>query len=157
MNFLASFLLPSSMSLSDILLKFSIGGKIERLGTFRYLQGNGAGVSAYGQSLFSFFPSSALRFFVHSYTDRKNDLILIMTPEKKDKTLELSKRWSPDSTPARKGSHFFLVEMFIRYRTITFLTKISVCNVNHSTFYFTLIIIVIKTAEIYLTAYVVNL
>ena len=33
--------------------------------------------------------------------DRKNDLILIMTPEKQDKTLELSKHWSVDSTPAR--------------------------------------------------------
>ena len=32
---------------------------------------------------------------------RKNDLILIMTPEKQDKTLELSKHWSVDSTPAR--------------------------------------------------------
>ena len=32
---------------------------------------------------------------------RKNDLILIMTPEKQDKTLELSKLWSVDSTPAR--------------------------------------------------------
>ena len=31
----------------------------------------------------------------------KNDLILIMTPEKQDKTLELSKHWSTDSTPAR--------------------------------------------------------
>ena len=31
----------------------------------------------------------------------KNDLILIMTPEKQDKTLELSKHWSVDSTPAR--------------------------------------------------------
>ena len=31
----------------------------------------------------------------------KNDLILIMTPEKEDKTLELSKHWSADSTPAR--------------------------------------------------------
>ena len=29
----------------------------------------------------------------------KNDLIL--TPEKQDKTLELSKYWSPDSIPAR--------------------------------------------------------
>ena len=29
----------------------------------------------------------------------KNDLILIMTPEKQDKTLELSKHWSVDSTP----------------------------------------------------------
>ena len=33
--------------------------------------------------------------------NRKNDLILIMTPEKQDKTLELSKNWSADSTPAR--------------------------------------------------------
>ena len=33
--------------------------------------------------------------------NRKNDLILIMTPEKQDKTLELSKHWSADSTPAR--------------------------------------------------------
>ena len=33
--------------------------------------------------------------------DRKNDLILIMTPEKQDKTLELNKHWSADSTPAR--------------------------------------------------------
>ena len=35
---------------------------------------------------------------------RKNDLILIMTPEKQDKTLELSKHWSVDSTPARNES-----------------------------------------------------
>ena len=27
--------------------------------------------------------------------------MLIMTPEKQDKTLELSKHWSPYSTPAR--------------------------------------------------------
>ena len=33
--------------------------------------------------------------------NRKNDLILIMTKEKQDKTLELSKHWSVDSTPAR--------------------------------------------------------
>ena len=33
--------------------------------------------------------------------NRKNDLILIMTSEKQDKTSELSKHWSPDSTPAR--------------------------------------------------------
>ena len=33
--------------------------------------------------------------------NRKHDLILIMTPEKQDKTLELSKHWSVDSTPAR--------------------------------------------------------
>ena len=36
-----------------------------------------------------------------SIPNRKKDLILIMTPEKKDKTLELSKHWSPDSTLAR--------------------------------------------------------
>ena len=36
-----------------------------------------------------------------SDTNRKNDLILIMTPEKQDKTLELIKHWSVDSTPAR--------------------------------------------------------
>ena len=33
--------------------------------------------------------------------NRKNNLILIMTPEKQDKTLESSKHWSVDSTPAR--------------------------------------------------------
>ena len=93
----------------------SIGGKIEILGTFKYLQGSRAGVSAYSQSLLSFFPSRALTFFVHSY----------------------------------KGQSFFLVEMFIRYRVITFLTKISVCNVNQSTSYSTLIIIAMKAAAIY--------
>ena len=36
-----------------------------------------------------------------AHENRKNDLILIMTPEKQDKTLELSKHWSADSTPAR--------------------------------------------------------
>ena len=36
--------------------------------------------------------------------NRKNDLILIMTPEKQDKTLELSKHWSADSKPARNES-----------------------------------------------------
>ena len=36
-----------------------------------------------------------------SGNNRKNDLLLIMTPEKQDKTLELSKHWSVDSTPAR--------------------------------------------------------
>ena len=36
-----------------------------------------------------------------AHKNRKNDLILIMTPEKQDKTLELSKHWSVDSTPAR--------------------------------------------------------
>ena len=34
-------------------------------------------------------------------SNRKNDLILIMTPEKQDKTLKLSKHWSVDSIPAR--------------------------------------------------------
>ena len=38
---------------------------------------------------------------LNNNADRKNDLILIMTPEKQDKTLELSKHWSPDSTAAR--------------------------------------------------------
>ena len=33
--------------------------------------------------------------------NRKNNLILVMTPEKQDKTSELSKHWSADSTPAR--------------------------------------------------------
>ena len=33
--------------------------------------------------------------------EKKNDFILIMSPEKQDKTLELSKHWSTDSTPAR--------------------------------------------------------
>ena len=44
-----------------------------------------------------------LRFGTSPIMDdsRKNDLILIMTPEKQDKTLELSKHWSVDSTPAR--------------------------------------------------------
>ena len=32
--------------------------------------------------------------------NRKHDLILIMTTEKQDKTLELSKHWSVDSTLA---------------------------------------------------------
>ena len=36
-----------------------------------------------------------------NYLHRKNNLIFIMTPEKQDKTLELSKHWSVDSTPAR--------------------------------------------------------
>ena len=35
------------------------------------------------------------------WVNRKNDLILIMTLEKQDKTLELSKHWSADSIPAR--------------------------------------------------------
>ena len=36
-----------------------------------------------------------------AHENRENDLVLIMTPEKQDKTLELSKHWSADSTPAR--------------------------------------------------------
>ena len=36
-----------------------------------------------------------------AHENRKNDLILIMTTEKQDKTLELSKQWLADSTPAR--------------------------------------------------------
>ena len=40
-------------------------------------------------------------FLVVGHEYRKNDLILIMTPEKLDKTLELSKHWFVDSTPAR--------------------------------------------------------
>ena len=43
--------------------------------------------------------SPPIRDFMNE--NRKNDLILIMTPEKQDKTLELSKHWSVDSTPAR--------------------------------------------------------
>ena len=42
----------------------------------------------------SFFKSLLL------YVIEKNDLIL-MTPEKQNKTLELSRHWSADSTPAR--------------------------------------------------------
>ena len=45
--------------------------------------------------MFSFIPE------FERAANRKNDLILIMTPEKQDKTLELSKHWSVDSTPAR--------------------------------------------------------
>ena len=44
------------------------------------------------------FPSMGQMETQHN---RKNDLILIMTPEKQDKTLELSKHWSVDSTLAR--------------------------------------------------------
>ena len=36
-----------------------------------------------------------------AHENRKNNLILIMTPEKQDKTLELSKHWSVDLTLAR--------------------------------------------------------
>ena len=49
---------------------------------------------------------------------RKNDLILIMTPEKQDKTLELSKHWSVDSTPARN-------EMIMKR---TYPVKLVKCN-----------------------------
>ena len=45
---------------------------------------------------------------LNSLENRKNDLILIMTPEKQDKTLELSKHWSVDSTPARNEHTTFL-------------------------------------------------
>ena len=36
-----------------------------------------------------------------SFANRKDDLILNMTPEKQDKTSELSKQLSPETTPAR--------------------------------------------------------
>ena len=36
-----------------------------------------------------------------THLNRENDLILIMTPEKQGKSLEFSKHWSVDSTPAR--------------------------------------------------------
>ena len=51
-----------------------------------------------------FFPVKSVisRTQSHQGTlNRKNDFILIMTPEKHYKTLELSKHWSVDSTPAR--------------------------------------------------------
>ena len=38
---------------------------------------------------------------LNTASNRKNDLILMMTPEKQDKTSELIKHWSPDSTPTR--------------------------------------------------------
>ena len=38
---------------------------------------------------------------VAKHINRKKDLILIMTPENQDKTLELSKHWSADSIQAR--------------------------------------------------------
>ena len=41
------------------------------------------------------------KYIMYLDANRKNDLILIMTPEKQDKTLELSEHWSVDSTPAR--------------------------------------------------------
>ena len=41
------------------------------------------------------------KFLQAIHANRKNDLMIIMTPEKQDKTLELSKHWSVDSTPAR--------------------------------------------------------
>ena len=49
----------------------------------------------------SFLSLNCPVFFFNIVVDRKNNLILIMTPEKQDKTLELSKHWSVDSTPAR--------------------------------------------------------
>ena len=47
------------------------------------------------RSIGSFSPFSLL------HANRKNDPVLIMTPEKQDKTLELNKHWSVDSTLAR--------------------------------------------------------
>ena len=45
---------------------------------------------------------------------KKSDLILIMTPEKQDKTLELSKHWSPDSTPARNEKWWrWMIKIFL--------------------------------------------
>ena len=49
-------------------------------------------------TLFMHYSKLLLGVFLQN---RKNDLILIMTPEKQDKTLELSKHWSVDSTPVR--------------------------------------------------------
>ena len=51
----------------------------------------------------NFFPNSYMRpAGISTFMQiEKNDFILIMTPEKQDKTSELSKHWSPDSTPAR--------------------------------------------------------
>ena len=48
-------------------------------------------------------PLKNARFQVCSGTheNRKNNLILIMAAVKQDKTLELSKHWSADSTPGR--------------------------------------------------------
>ena len=48
----------------------------------------------------NFQPGLTMKFFILNY-GIKNDLILIMTPEKRDKILELSKHWSADSTPTR--------------------------------------------------------
>ena len=45
--------------------------------------------------------ANKVQLFAKSVENRKSDLILIMTPEKQDKTLELSKHWSVDSTLAR--------------------------------------------------------
>ena len=58
-----------------------------------------------GIEIFNIFLSDHLKGFNSNINqikeNRKNDLILIMTPEKQDKTLELSKHWSVNSTPAR--------------------------------------------------------
>ena len=43
--------------------------------------------------------SANCHFYTHKNSE--DDLILNMTPEKQDKTSEFSKRWSPDSAPAR--------------------------------------------------------
>ena len=39
--------------------------------------------------------------FAKEEPNRNNDLTFTMTPENQDKTSELSKHWSADSTPAR--------------------------------------------------------
>ena len=54
-----------------------------------------------------------LKFKPDAIVNRKNDLILIMTAEKQNKTLELSKHRFPDSTPARNE-----VKMKTRYPVI---------------------------------------
>ena len=47
-----------------------------------------------------------------------------MTPEKKDKTLELSKHWSVDSTPAR--NEVIMKADFIHTKRTSFPTKIKI-------------------------------
>ena len=54
--------------------------------------------------------------------NRKNDLILIMAPEKQDKTLELSKHWSVDSTPAR--NEVIIFDQLLSANPISKLNKI---------------------------------
>ena len=45
--------------------------------------------------------------------------MLIMTPEKQDKTLELSKHWSADSTPARNEEMIWILQ---------FLKETKICD-----------------------------